>query len=62
MDPLIILPGLKLYEILKAVIHQTGDLEQEGECSYVAGKLSFTVTYITTNWVTELCAHVLFAW
>lgn len=57
-----VLPGPKLYEILKAVINRTGDLKQEGGCSYVAGKLSFMVIYVTTNWVTELCAHVVFAW
>ena len=61
MDPLTIRPGLKLYEILKTVINHTGDLEQGEGCFYEAGNLSFIVVYVTTNWLTELCARVVFA-
>lgn len=62
MDYLMIPPGMKLCEILKVVINHSGDLEQEVGCLYVAGKLSFTVTYATTNWIRELHARVVFAW
>lgn len=62
MNPVMILPGPKHHGILKAVINQSGDLKQEGGCSCVAGKLSSTVMYVTTNRVTELYAHVGFAW
>lgn len=62
VDYLMIPPGMKLCETLKVVINHSGDLEQEVGCLYVAGKISFTVTYATTSWITELCARVIFAW